>query len=568
MRIPSLLQAYRRTLFARLVANGLAQAAVAVATAWLAKGLFDDFLIPAHPELNISVAWSALGLVIAAACIGWLRMMERVDAEHLGQNYASAVRMALYDRLSAFAPRALQKRSRGGVSLRFVGDMAALRRWVSLGLARVTVAGVATVAALLALAVINWPLALAVTVALTLGVGIAFTFSKRMRAAARESRRHLANLAANVNEKVSSIAVVQVFGQVDRERAHVMRQGEQVERSMIARARVAGQIVGTTEFSVAMTSATALLVGIFVVAGGHASAGTVVAAMTLVGILMPPLRDLGRAQEYWHGAHVAREKLHEFLDSPTSVTQVPDAPDLQVSAGRLEFNGVSVAGGVDQVNAVVEPHTVVAVVGPNGAGKSTLLSLAARLIDPEQGTICLDGQDLARHSLDSVRRAIGMVGPDLPLLRGTVDKNLRYRWRDAPPEEIARVRALCGVDEVLAQLPEGEKTRVTEGGLSLSVGQRQRIALARALLGNPALLLLDEVDANLDPQAGAVIDRVLAEHRGTVLLVTHRLDHLQRADVIWYMESGRLLEAGAPAELLSGNGYTARLFGIGRAVAS
>lgn len=568
MRIPSILRGYRRTLLARLVANGFAQAAVAVGTAWLVKEIFDHFLTPAHPVLDMGVAWSAAGLVVAAACIGWLRMMERVDAEHMGQNYASEVRIVLYDCLSSLAPRALQKRSRGGVSLRFVGDMTSLRRWVSLGLARLTVAGVATVAALLALAVINWPLALAVAVALTLGVGIAFAFGKRMRAAARESRRRLSNLAANVNEKVASIAVVQVFGQVDRERAHIIRQGQHVQDSMIARARVAGQILGVTEFSVAITSATALLAGVFAVAAGQASVGTVVAAMTIVGILMPPLRDLGRVQEYWHGACVAREKLKEFLDTPSLVTQAPGAPSLALGAGRLEFDAVSVASGLDKVSAVIEPGTVVALVGPNGAGKSTLLSLAARLVDPAEGRVCLDGQDLASHSLDSVRRAIGMVGPDLPLLRGTVERNLLYRWRDAPAEEIARVRALCGVDEVLAQLPGGAKTRVAEGGLGLSVGQRQRIALARALLGDPALLLLDEADANLDPQASAVIDRVLAEHHGTVLLVTHHLDHIMRADVVWYMESGRLLEVGAPAKVLAGNGPTARFFGARKAMAS
>jgi ABC-type multidrug transport system fused ATPase/permease subunit len=161
-----------------------------------------------------------------------------------------------------------------------------------------------------------------------------------------------------------------------------------------------------------------------------------------------------------------------------------------------------------------------------------------------------------------------MAGPDLPLLRGTVEKNLRYRWPDAPAQEIARVRALCGVDEVLAELPDGEKTRVAEGGVGLSAGQRQRIALARALLGNPPLLLLDEIDANLDPKAIAVVDRVLAGYRGTILLVTHRLDHLSSADVIWYMESGRVVESGSPAKLLSGNGPTARMFRTGMEAAS
>ncbi|MBI2780068.1 MAG: ABC transporter ATP-binding protein [Gammaproteobacteria bacterium] len=568
MNIPRIFQGGRRTLFARLVANGLTQAGAAVGTAWLVKQVFDHMLAPQSRVINFGLMWAGLGLVAAAGVIAWLRMMERVDAERMGQGYASDVRMVLYDRLNSLAPRALQKRSQGGVALRFVGDMTALRRWVSLGLARLAVAAVMTVAALSALAVINWPLALIVTVVLCTGAAVAFSLGERLRTAARESRRRLSHLAANVNEKVASIAVVQMFGQSERERERISRQGQRLHDAMIERARVAGQILGVTEATAALASAAALLMGVFEVAAGQASLGTVVAAMALIGILMPPLRDLGRVQEYWHGARVSQEKLQEFLDAPSLVTDAPDAPDLGLGAGRLEFNGVSVAGGVDQVMAAVEPGTVVALVGPNGAGKSTLLSLAARLIDPDQGVVRLDGQDLAKHSLASVRRAIGMAGPDLPLLRGTVEKNLRYRWPDAPAQEIARVRALCGVDEVLAELPEGEKTRVAEGGVGLSAGQRQRIALARALLGNPPLLLLDEIDANLDPKAIAVVDRVLAGYRGTILLVTHRLDHLSSADVIWYMESGRVVESGSPAKLLSGNGPTARMFRTGMEAAS
>ncbi|MEQ1721034.1 MAG: ABC transporter ATP-binding protein [Nitrosomonas sp.] len=561
MIIPPILHGHRRIFFTRLVINGLAQAVLAIGTAWLVKEIFDSFLTTEHPVFSAQVVWLIIGLIATAGFISWLRMVERVDAERMGQHYASEVRILLYDCLSFLTPRTLQKRSRGGVSLRFVGDMTSLRRWISMGLARVTVAGVSTVSALVMLGIINWQLTLTVTVSLMLGAWVTYLFGKRMRAAALESRRRLSNLAANVNEKVTSIAVVQVFGQVDREREHIVRQGQYLHDSMVARAQVAGQILGMTEFSVAMTSATTLLAGVFAVAAGTASVGAVIAAISIVGILLPPLRDLGRVQEYWHGACIARERIKEFLDSPSLVEHNFKAPDLIVGQGCLEFNSVSVTGGLNQVSGVVEPGTVVAVVGPNGAGKSTLLLLASRLIDPQEGKILLDGQNLTEYSLSSVRHAIGMVGPDLPLLRGTIERNLCYRWRKAPKEEIIRVRKLCGIDEMLVQFPEGEKTRVAEGGLSLSVGQRQRIALARALLGNPRLLLLDEVDANLDRQAGKIIDRILAEHQGTILMVTHQLNHIMAADVVWYLEEGRLLEIGSPTELLARNGPTAQFFG-------
>lgn len=568
MSIPRVLKGQRRSLLARLIINGLAQAAAAVGTAWLVKRVFDYMLLPQSPAPEAGMLWEALGLAVTAGMIAGLRMLERIDAERMGQGYISEVRMVLYDRLSSLAPRALQKRSQGGVALRFVGDMTALRRWVSLGLARLAVATVMLAGALAALALVNGPLAWVVTLVLCSGAAVAFSLGERLRSASRESRRRLSHVAANVNEKVVTMAVVQMFGQSQRERERISRQGRRLQEAMVKRARVAGQILGVTELTAALATAAALLMGVFEVAAGHASAGTVAAAMTLIGILMPPLRDLGRVQEYWHGARVAQEKLQEFLDAPSLVTDAANAPDLCLAAGRLEFAAVSVAGAVNQVSATVEPGTLVALVGPNGAGKSTLLLLAARLIDPDHGVVRLDGQDLAQHSLASVRRVIGMASPNLPLLRGTLEKNLRYRWPDAPEEEMVRVQQLCGVDEVLAELPEGKKTRVSEGGVGLSAGQRQRIALARALLGNPALLLLDEIDANLDPRASAVVERVLREYHGTILLVTHRLDHLASADVIWYMESGRLVEAGPPAKLLSGNGPTAQMFRVGMAAAS
>lgn len=567
MKIPSILHGHRRTLFIRLVSNGLAQAALAIVTAWLIKEIFDGFMISGQPVFNLHVLSLITGLIVAAVCISWLRMFERVDAESMGQHYAAEVRILLYDCLSALAPRTLQRRSRGGVSLRFVGDMTSLRRWISMGLARLSVAGVSTVSALMLLGIIHWQLSLTVAVSLAAGAWFTYLYGKKMRIAAIESRQRLCNLAANVNEKIASIAVVQVFGQVDRERQRLIRQGQLLKESMIARALVAGQILGVTEFSAAMTSAMTLLAGMLALNAGTASTGEVMAAISIVGILLPPLRDLGRVQEYWHGAVIARDRIQKFLDSPSLISHTANAPELIKGPGRLEFDAVSVADGLNKFSAVAEAGKVVAIVGPNGAGKSTLLSLAARLMDPQEGSIMLDGQNLAEHSLDSIRQAIAMVSPDLPLLRGTIDRNLRYRWRRAPDEEVARVRRLCGIDELLQQFPKGDKTRVTEGGLSLSLGQRQKIALARALLGNPTLLLLDEVDANLDQQASKVLDEILAEFQGTVLMVTHQLQHLMAADVIWYVVAGQLIEAGSPAEVLSGNGPTARFFGIHQAIA-
>jgi ABC-type multidrug transport system fused ATPase/permease subunit len=454
--------------------------------------------------------------------VGWLRSRERIDAERLGQSYVHVLRLTLFERLSSLAPRALEQRSQGGVMLRFVGDLNAVKQWVSLGLSRLIVAGTFVVGALAALAIVNLALAAAVGAV---------------------------RIAANVNEKVASIGVVQVFGQADREKRRIKRQSRRLRSAMVDRARVIGRMRGLAEAAGAMASAAVLLVGAIEVGAGRASPGTIVAAMALVGLLVAPLRDLGRVQEYWHNSRVSLEKMEGFLATPARMRDDPGAPDLDPGPGRLEMDAVELEGSLGGASAVAEPGSVVALVGPNGAGKSSLLAVVARLIDPDAGRVLLDGQDLSQRNLESVRRAVSMVGPDLPLLRGTVERNLRYRSPDAPEEELMRVWSLCGLDEVLADLPDGLETKVRDGGKNLSAGQRQRIALGRALLGDPQVLLLDEADANLDAGARDVVDRVIREQgrRSTVIVVSHRAEVLEWADVIWRMDGGRLVADPVPA---------------------
>lgn len=558
---PPIVKGRRASLLARLIANGIVQAAIMVGTALLVKSVFDHFMKPAGVEappagLGLYVA----GFAAAALMLAALRMLERVDSERLGQDYTHEVRVGLFQHLGDLSPRLLQQRSRGGVLLRFVGDLTALKQWVSQGLARLTVAGVTTLGTVAALAFINVELALLVGIALAAGGVAVLALGGWLQKEVRDVRQRRARLAGNVNEKIATLGVIQVHGQLERECRRVERQSGRLMTAMINRAKAVGAMRAVIELTTGLASAGALLLGAVLVGAGQATPGTVVAAMSVVGLLVPALRDLGRVQEFWQGALVAWEKIDDFLALPSEMKEVASAPRLTAGPGRLEFAEVNVAGAIDGFSAVAEAGQRIAIVGPNGAGKSTLLALAARLVAPDAGRVLLDGQDIGRLGVDSLRREVGVVSRDLPLLRGTVDRNLRYRWPEAPDEDLARVRTLCGIDELLAELPEGGESRVTEDGSNLSLGQRQRLALARALLGDPRLLLLDEVDANLDPRAGAVLQRILREYPGTLVMASHRLDWVAMADRVWHVADGTLLESGTPEQLLRGDGPTARLF--------
>lgn len=562
MNVPALLSRYRRGLFSRLIMNGFAQAAATALIAWLIHSVFDDVIGHGGSKSVTPLLWIGTGLLVAALSLFWLRRTEHVDAERLGQDYTNEIRLLLFDRMRHSSPRHFQRRGRGATMLRFIGDLNALRRWVSLGLARLTVSGVASAGALIALAALNWHLALAAGLVLAAGVALLLVVGRRMQPAVLEARRRRSRLATNVSEKIASLAVFQVFGRSNDERKRVAKQSGQLRDAMVDQARIAGLLRGISDGVTATASFVVLLIGAYQVLVGLTTAGTVVAAMGIVGLLAPPLRDLGRVYEYWQTARVAEQKIVSFLTLPLLDTTESELPPLSAGAGRLTFCEATIDGILPPFSAEIEAGQKIALVGPNGAGKSSLLYAIARLINLDGGRILLDDQDIATHDPESVHRVISMLSPDLPLMRGTLRQNLTYRVPTADDEQIANIVRLCGIEEFLSEFPKGLNTRVTEAGLNLSPGQRQRIALARALMGNPVILLLDEADENLDPRASRILDQVLDQRHDTTIIITHRLERASKADLIWYLDNGRLLESGRPAELLHTDSHTSRLFGV------
>lgn len=550
IELPAIFAGTRRLLLIRLVINGVMQAAMIIGSMLLVRYAFNVLLNPEFddPEIHMfdmsevwQVALFAAGLLSCTGIAAWLRFIERTDAERLGQEYIHRVRLSIFDRMSRFAPRALGGRSTGASMLRFVGDLSAIRRWVSLGLARIVVAVIVTVVSIGVLAYLDPYLATCSVIILSLGLTWNLKLGPKMHQIVSNTRSLRGRLAGNINEKIHSFIVIQAFNQQKRERRRFSKQSRQLREAMVDRARASAGMRIVNEGATALSMATILSIGALEVFRNMTNAGNVVAAMAVVGFLSNAFRDLGRVHEYRQTYRVSRQKIIEFMQTKPLRGRSSKLPSLKISHGEIELQRVSLRGALNKVSGNIPGGSRLAIIGDNGAGKSTLLQVIARLVDPTRGKILIDGQNIGRCNLASVRRAISIVSPDLPLLRGSIRYNLTYRAPDSPPEEIEKVIKLCEVDSLLTKLSGGEDFRLREGGTNLSLGQRHKLAIARALLGQPAILIVDEMDAYLDVQAARVLENVIKTFPGTVLMVSRSKERLLLADCYWHLETGVLI---------------------------
>jgi ABC-type multidrug transport system fused ATPase/permease subunit len=554
--LPDVFSDRRRWLFLRLVANGTFQSVAIIGSMLLVRHAFDVLLNPEFddPEVHLfdmSQVWEiilfAFGLMGCTGVAAWLRFMERVDAERLGQDYIHQVRLSVFDRMKHFSTRALGNRSTGASMLRFVSDLSSIRRWVSLGLARIVVSSIVTVFSIGVLAYIDSYLALCAVFILTLGLVWNLKMGPYMHQVISESRRRRGYLAGNINEKIRSYVVIQAFDQHKSEKRRFSKHSKTLSEAMIQRARASAGMRIVNDGATALSMAAILSFGAFEVFRSQTSSGNVVAAMAVVGFLSTAFSDLGRVHEYLQGYRVSRQKIIEFMATRRLRGRSSRRPALKVSKGEIELQNINVHGVIEDLSGTIPGGTRLAIVGDNGAGKSTLLQIVARLVDPDSGKVLIDGQDIRQCNMASVRNAIGIVSPDLPLLKGTVSYNLRYRDPQASEDEIRRVYKLCKIDDLLSQLTGGEGFRIKEGGKNLSLGQRHKLAFARALLGQPSILIVDEIDANLDQQAVKVFEDVLTNFSGTVLMVSRSEKRLELADGYWYLVNGKLMHSGTNA---------------------
>jgi len=551
--LPKIISGKRRWWFSYLLANGIAQALLAVGIALLVQQSFDTLITPTDNIDKQAVLLMGGSLLVAVLTNAGLRWRGHVDAEQLGQSYVHDVRLRLFKHIISIGAEGAKQMGKGSVMLRFIGDLTALRQWVSLGLARLLVSGVCIVLAIMGLALIEPLIAASVLIAVLITVVIALIIGPYLREATLELRRQRGLLATPLNDRLSKISVIETFGQEQRERKRFKKLSRNVRHTSVARARTISLLRVVSEAGASLAGLCALFAGATLVNLGHTTPGTVVAAMVVAGLLAPRLQELGRVYEYWNGALIARQKQQQLLDlkpigRPNGKEQ--RRRSLKTGTGKLVLENLSWEGVIKSLNVTIPAGQKVVVTGSNGAGKSTLLRLIANLLEPSNGRILLDGQDISRCRWSKVRQTFAMVSPELPLLRASIRYNLTYGAQNITEQDIEQVIHSCGLESLIARLDQGIMTRVSENGEGLSTGERARIALARALLVKPRVLLLDEAEANFDANARRLLDEVIQHFPGTVLMISHSLPVVRQADLVLHLEQGKLVSQGAPEIVL------------------
>lgn len=499
------------------------------------------------PEEVRPVARGAIVLVSASLAIGWLKRRERIDAETMGQDYVADIRLEVFQHVSQLSARALGENRKGFILLRFVNDLTALRQWVTLGIARMTVSGVVLIGAMSALTIMNPVLGGTLFILIGAGTLGALLLGRAIDQTMRESRRRRANIAANLTEKLEHMIIVQAFAQRNNERRKVKRQTQSLKRAMIARAGAIGTFRAMIYVVVGLALTTSVVVGTTLAQNGQATTGQIMAALGILSLITPNLFDFGRVYEYRKSAIIAFEKTENLLRKGPVIVPADAPKSLKAVKGKLAFETVSVTGSLKALSAVAPAGQRIVITGANGAGKSTVLMLALRLIEPDSGQILIDGKDIRTVKTGHLRRSISIASPNLPLLRGTIQSNIAYGSKTASEDDIQQAAARCGMDGLNPESPYWLETMVEEGGSNLSAGQRMRIILARAILGNPPVLLLDEPDNHLDEAGLEILESLIREYDGTILLTTHRGSFAKHADCRWHLSAvdAPVIEAAA-----------------------
>ncbi|MCC7371757.1 MAG: ABC transporter ATP-binding protein [Chloroflexi bacterium] len=554
---------HRRQLLIALILTTFATA-MSVLAPYLVKVAIDEHIAVGDIAGLTVIAVITLGVYV----LGYLASARQiVIMSVVGQQILLTMRAQLFRHLQRL-PMGYYHRTPTGVTVsRLISDVLAMNEVLTNGILSLVTDILLLLSTVAIMLYLSPRLALVTIGVMPIMVIAIWIFTERAKVAYRRTRQTVGAVAAGFQENVDGVRVVQAFSREGVNEDQFDRINEDNRQANVSANTLSSGLMPVIELANALATVSVVWYGGMLVLAGDPSVtlGVLVAFLTYVTRFFQPLRELTQFYNQLQAAMAGAEKVFELLDEPVTLDERPNAVTPETVRGDVSFQHVGFSYGVrpvlTDISFDIPAGTMTALVGHTGAGKTTISALLARFYDPTEGAVLLDGHDLRDLSFAALRKNIAVVLQDNFLFSGTVAENIRYGRPDATDEQVIEAAKLAHAHEFITRFPKGYETTVMERAANLSLGQRQLIAIARAVLADPRVLILDEATSNVDPrtevQLQEALQRLLSGR--TSLVVAHRLSTIHAADQVLVVDGGEIVERGRHAELLARGGAYHRL---------